>query len=113
RLQQAGQRAQHGRLAGAVRSDEARDAPLIDAEVEAAEHVAAPVARDHALEPQQAHVPRYASSTRGSFCTSAGGPSASFVPWSSTTTGSQRRITRFMLCSTTRNVSPRACSSRT
>src|SRR5207247_3826702 len=112
RPEEAGERAQDGRLAGAVRADEAGDEPLLDLEVEAAEHVSAPVARHDALEAQQAHAPRYASSTRGSVCTAAGGPSASLVPWSSTITGSHRRITRFMLCSTTRKVSPRACSSR-
>src|SRR5439155_1751407 len=106
------QRPQDRRLAGAVRPDETRDGALLDVEVESAEDVSAAVAGDHLLETEQRHVPRYASSTRGSDWISAGRPSASFVPWSSTITGSQRRITRLMLGSTIRKVRPCACCSR-
>src|SRR5439155_20398687 len=112
RVQQPAQRLQHRRLARAVRAHEARHATVLDPKVDPAQDVAPAVAGDDALDRQdRAHPPRYASSTRGSLRTSSGRPSASFVPWSSTTTGSHRRITRFMLCSTTRKVRPRELRS--
>src|SRR5439155_20842162 len=100
------QRPQDRRLAGAVRPDETRDGALLDVEVESAEDVPAAVAGDHLLETEQRHVPRYASSTRGSDWISAGRPPASFVPCSSPTTGSRRRHTRLMLRPTIGRVRP-------
>src|SRR5207244_3997134 len=84
RTQETRDRAQHRRLAGAVRSDHRERLARLDDEVDTAErrHIAV---RD--VEPgelQQAHVsaPRYASMTFGSGATSAGRPSAIVWPWS-------------------------------
>src|SRR5205814_781592 len=111
--QQAAEHLQRRRLARAVRPDEAGDRSFGHLEAEPAQDVALPVAAGDVLEAEQrAHAPRYASSTRGSDRIAAGAPSASLLPWSSTIAGSQRRITSGMSCSTTRNVSPSACSRR-
>ena len=62
RAQEPADRAQHGRLAGAVGPDDAGDRAAGDLEVDALEHVAAAVARDHAAQPQ--HQTPTSSSTK-------------------------------------------------
>src|SRR5213078_1565061 len=59
RPQEATQRLQHRGFAGPVRPDEARHRPLLQREVEPAQDVAAAVAGDDALDPEQGgHPPK-------------------------------------------------------
>src|SRR5262249_6245961 len=51
-------------------------------------------------------VPRYHDTTRSSLSTSAGGPSAIFAPWSSTSTRLDSACTAFMTCSIRSTVTP-------
>src|SRR5439155_3837777 len=110
------------RLPRAVRTDDARDRAALDLEVDALQDIAAAVAADDLVEPQERHAvtasstvhpsPRYASSTSGSRWIWDAVPDAMQVPRASTITGSQRSATSGMLCSTIRNVFPASFSAR-
>src|SRR5439155_1418704 len=91
--------AQRRGLARAVRSEQRDHTAFRHRERHSMEHRGRPVTRMDVLElEQRGHqaAPRYASITAGLRCTSAGLPSAIFLPKSSTTTRSQMPITNAM-----------------
>ncbi len=116
----AAQRAQRGRLPGAVRPEHGDDRALGHFERDAPERLNRPVAGFDPVEAEQhartAHssTPRYASITAGSARTSAGAPSAIFSPMSSTQTRLEMSMTTDMSCSISTTVTPRSSfTSRT
>src|SRR4051794_6045968 len=119
RAEQTGDGAQRRRLARAVAADERDDLTGFDAEADALDGLDGAVGdaevfdleqRRHASSPSPSSTaaPRYASTTRGSACTSAGVPSMSFSPCTSTATRSHRLKMNFMSCSMTMTASPRS-----
>src|SRR4029079_8130787 len=108
RAHHAAERAQRRRLAGAIRAEERGDGAFIHREADAVQHAREPVLGMQVLRGEERHrqaVPRYAWITSGCFCTSAGLPSAIFLPKFSATTRSEMLITRLMWCSTRSTVS--------
>src|SRR4029078_1084872 len=100
RAQHAGDRAQRGRLSSAVAADERDDLALLDGERDPLQRLDVPVVGVDSLDLEDGHqatfaLPRYASITRGSRCTSSGAPSAILVPWSSTVTRCEMPMTTF------------------
>src|SRR6266511_2361682 len=126
RVVEAVDRPQCRRLAGTVRSDQRHDLALADRDRDSLERLDRPVEGVDVLEledvvrlgvhppfaPSTACLPRYASITRVSFCTSSGEPSAIFSPYSSTVTRSETPITTRMSCSIRRTVSPSSARRR-
>src|SRR5262245_31141114 len=128
RAQQAGDRAQRGRLAGTVGADQAHELALAHLEIEPAEDLHRAIRGVHGFETQHQEsgrprppvdvppreppgsraVPRYARITSGWAWISAGGPSAITRPPLSTMTVSEIPITSRMSCSTTKTVTPRS-----
>src|SRR3954447_6402599 len=91
RIVQAVDRAQRRRLPRAVRADQRDDLALAHVERDPLQRLDRAVVRVHVLELENdavglghvalaAPLPRYASITRSSFCTSVGVPSAIFSP---------------------------------
>src|SRR5439155_20917502 len=101
------------RLPGAIRPDDGHELTGGDTKREAAEDVVVAIAGKEVMDFEERHgfaralralgsmrghvgaphVPREASSTRGSRRTSAKGPSMSLRPWAMTMTGSQSSVT--------------------
>ena len=104
------------RLAGAVGAEERVMPPCSTREVDAVQHLGRAVtacsARTSSSRLRSGRVAEIGLITSGSRCTSAGVPSAIFLPKSSATTWSETRITRFMWCSTSRSVSRTASRMR-
>src|SRR6266545_3118421 len=94
------ERPQRRRLPGSVPAEDGDDFSFRDLQRHAVEHLHRPVAGVDAVELEHGGhysvVPRYASITAGSRCTSAGVPAAIFCPKSSTVTESETRMTRPM-----------------
>src|SRR5438132_10128221 len=125
RVVQPVDRPERRRLAGAVRADQRHHLAVLDLDRDPLQRL------DRAVEgldvfqledvlggdgcccahdPSTAALPRYASMTRGSRCTSCGVPSAIFSPYSSTVTRSEQFMTTRMSCSIRSTVKP--CSVR-
>src|SRR3990170_4320945 len=137
RVEQAADRLEGRRLAGAIRADQGDDLALANLEGDALEGVDLAVVgvdvaqleddvarrsvaggrgrlgrRGHALTAHDAEVPRYASITFGSRRTSSGVPSEIRSPWSRTRTWSLMPMTTRMSCSMRRIVRPRSLRRR-
>ena len=100
-------RPQRGRLAGAVRAEQRDHLALVDGErrpVQRPSPARTPAVRSSTSSRLTAGAPGRPRSRRGPRWTSAGGPSATFRPKSSTTTVSDIRITMPMWCSTSSTV---------
>src|SRR5436190_11270913 len=122
RVDDPGDRLQDRRLAGTVGTEHRADAALLDREADAADGANRPVRGLDVEELEDAHratsaatrrsddtssaAPRYASTTPGWRCTSAGVPSASIWPWFMASTRSETFETRVMSCSTISTVMP-------
>src|SRR4026209_703752 len=117
RAEHAGDRAQPGRLPGAVAADERDDLALLHRERDPLQRLDVAVVRVDPLDLEDRHqatfaLPRYASMTRGSRCTSSVAPLAILVPWSSTVTRCEMPMTTFMSCSMSRIVILRSSRRR-
>src|SRR5256885_16183158 len=101
-------RAERRGLAGAVGAEERDHSAFGHRERFSVEDGRRPVTSADVLELQYGGhaAPRYASMTAGLRCTSAGDPSAIFLPKSRTTTRSEMPITNAMWCSTRSIVTP-------
>src|SRR5438046_1061615 len=123
RVDDAGDRLQDRRLAGAVRAEHGCDLALSNLQADAADRANRAV---RALDIEElkhevvAHAalrspdtsstdPRYASITPASACTSRGVPSAIVSPWFIASTRSDTFDTRLMSCSTISTVTPSSC----
>ena len=116
---QPGDRAQRGRLAGAVGADQRHDLALLHRQRDALERLDVAVVGVDVLDLEQRHqLSRLPAWCRGrprprarSRAPPAGTPSAIFSPWSSTVMCSETPMTTFMSCSISRIVRPRSSRS--
>src|SRR5581483_5864120 len=111
---QPGDRVERRRLAGAVGPDEGHDLAVADREADPGQDRDGPVGHVQVADLQHhADLPRYASRTASSVCTSTGVPQASTVPKLRTVIVSQTPITTDMSCSIGSTARPRSARRRT